>query len=116
MMTYRRGDIVLVRWPDSDLAASKSRPARFVQADGLATGLSQVTAAGITSNLARGGPPFRVLIPRSSPAGRGAGLRPDSVVTADNPITFHLREIDRRIGVQADMSVVDAALRIALAL
>ena len=38
-MNYRRGDIVLVLFPDSNLRTSKRRPALVVQADQLGTGL-----------------------------------------------------------------------------
>jgi mRNA interferase MazF len=115
-MIYSRGDVVLTRWPDPNMATGKARPALIVQADGLGTGLSQVVVAGITSNMARAGPPCRVSIPLRSPVSRGTGLRTDSIVMADNLLTIHLREIDRRIGTLADMSTVDAALRITLGL
>jgi mRNA interferase MazF len=65
-MNYRRGDIVLVLFPDSNLRTSKRRPALIVQADKLETGLPQVIVAMITSNMARGGHPSRVLVQADS--------------------------------------------------
>jgi mRNA interferase MazF len=115
-MSHDRGDVVLTRWVDPTLTPGKLRPALIVQADGLATGLSQVVLAGITSNLASGGPPFRFIIPLGSPARRGSGLRTDSVVMADNLLTVHFREIVRTVGKLSDMSAIDAALRAALGL
>ena len=103
---------MLTRWSDVALSGGKMRPALVVQVDGLTTGLSQVIVAGVTSNGARAGPPFRVALPLVSPLSRGTGLRSDSVVMADNLITVHLREIDRVIGRLADMAPVDAALRV----
>lgn len=61
-MTFRRGDIVLVLFPDSNLRTAKRRPAIVVQADQLDTGLSQTIVAMITSNLASGGLPSRITI------------------------------------------------------
>jgi mRNA interferase MazF len=37
---YKRGDVVLVVFPHSDLQTAKLRPALIIQADGLDTGLS----------------------------------------------------------------------------
>ena len=94
--------------------AKKSRPALLVQADGLATGLSQVVVAMISSNANRIGPAFRVSLPLGTALATGAGLRVDSVVMADSLGTVHLRDVHRRIGRLADMTAVDVALRIAL--
>ena len=40
-MSYKRGDIALVLFPNSDLRAAKRRPVLIVQADDLETGLNQ---------------------------------------------------------------------------
>jgi len=61
MTGYKRGDVVLVTFPNSDLKTAKLRPALIVQADDLNTGLSQVIIAMISSNLNRAGHPSRVL-------------------------------------------------------
>jgi mRNA-degrading endonuclease toxin of MazEF toxin-antitoxin module len=54
-MNCRRGDVVLVLFPDSNLRTSKRRPALVVQSDQLGTELSQTIVAMITSNMARAG-------------------------------------------------------------
>jgi mRNA interferase MazF len=54
-MKCKRGDVILVRFPNSDLKTYKKRPAIVVQADGLTTGLSQKIIALITSNTGRVG-------------------------------------------------------------
>jgi len=59
-MPYKRGDGVLVLFPDSNLRTAKRRPALIIQADSLNTGLSQSIVAMITSNMARAGHPSRV--------------------------------------------------------
>ena len=54
-MHFSRGDVVLVLFPDSNLATAKRRPALVVQADALDTGLNQTIVAMITSNASRQG-------------------------------------------------------------
>ena len=47
---YKRGDVILVLFPHSDLRTAKPRPALVVQADNLQTGLPQVVIAMITAD------------------------------------------------------------------
>src|ERR1700684_699682 len=79
-MNCRRGDIVLVLFPDSNLRTSKRRPALVVQADRLGLGLPQTIVAMITSNTARAGHASRVLVRIGSGSGRQSGLLMDSVI------------------------------------
>ena len=51
MTTFRRGDIVLVVFPNSDLKTGKKRPVIIVDSDDLSTGLSQRIVAMVSSNL-----------------------------------------------------------------
>jgi mRNA interferase MazF len=115
-MTCRRGDIVLVLFPDSNLRTSKRRPALVVQSDSLESELYQTVVAMISSNLARAGHPSRVAVRINSEAARGSGLLTDSIIVTDNLATVSHSEIDRVIGSLALMSEVDAALRATLAL
>ena len=110
-MRLKRGDVVLVLFPDSNLVTAKRRPALVVQADDLKTGLSQSIVAMITSNLARAGHPSRVAVTQSSAEGRDMALRTDSVIMTDNLATVLETEIDRVIGHNSQMQPVDAALR-----
>ena len=110
-MPYKRGDVVLVLFPDSNLRTAKRRPAVIVQADSLQTGLPQTIVAMISSNMARGGHPSRVVIAYASPEGKAMGLHSDSVVMTDNLATVLLNEIDRAIGACPDMLSIDQALR-----
>ena len=41
MTTYKRGDVILVKFPYSDLVRYKKRPALVVQDETVETGLSQ---------------------------------------------------------------------------
>ena len=51
-MPFKRGNVVLVLFPDSNLRTAKRRPALIVQAENLSTGLPQVIVAMITSKMA----------------------------------------------------------------
>lgn len=113
--SYKRGDVVLVLFPNSDLQSAKLRPAIVVQTDNLQTGLSQIIVAMITSRMFRASHPSRVIVLRSSAEGRNSGLLSDSVIMTDNLATVAMSEIDRAIGKLA-MTQIDVALRHTLAL
>lgn len=115
-MTYKRGDVVLALFPDSNLRTAKPRPVLIVQADGLNTGLPQTIAAMISSNLARLGHPSRIAIRLGTPQGTATGLRLDSVIMTDNLATILDTAIHRVLGTWPDMAAVDVALRHTLGL
>jgi mRNA interferase MazF len=113
--TYKRGDVILVLFPHSDLRTAKLRPALVVQADNLETGLPQLIVAMITSRIFRSNHPCRVVIHLLSDEGRRSGLLTDSVVMTDNLATVADSEIERIIG-SLIMDNVDQALRHTLGL
>ena len=108
--SYKRGEVVLVLFPHSNLRAAKPRPALVIQADDLQTGLPQVIVAMLTSKLFRANHPSRVTVLRSTLEGRQSGLLSDSVVMTDNLATIAESEIDRTIGT-LPMAEVERALR-----
>lgn len=110
---YRRGDVVLVLFPHSNLQTASLRPALVVQADLLQTGLAQVIVAMITSRLFRAGHPSRITVRQATPEGRQSGLLTDSVVMTDNLATIAETAISRVVG-NLPMAGVDAALRYTL--
>ncbi len=110
-MKTRRGDVVLILFPYSDLRTAKRRPALVLQRDNLGSGLKQTIIAMISSNLARRGHPSRVFIPVSSPEGKAAGLRLDSVVMTDNLVTIMESEIDSILGHLAETADVNTAAK-----
>jgi len=112
---YKRGDVILVLYPDSNLLTAKRRPALIVQANNLQTGLSQFIVAMITSNLSRANHPSRVKILLSSSEGKLSGLLADSVVMTDNLATIAESEIDRVIG-RLPTTKIDIALKHTLGL
>jgi len=110
-MSHKRGDVVLVLFPNSDLRTAKRRPALVVQADNLNTGLPQVIVAMISSNPARRGHPSRIQVPLKSQQAQSSGLKTDSIIMTDNLATIFYSEIDRTIGRWPDAEALDTALR-----
>lgn len=108
--TVKRGDVVLVLFPNSNLRTAKTRPALVVQADNLQTGLSQVIVAMITSQMSRAGHPSRVTILLNTPEGQQSGLLTDSVIMTDNLATIVLSALHRIIG-SVPMTDIDQALK-----
>ncbi len=107
---YKRGDVVLAIFPDSNMLTAKPRPALIVQANNLRTGLSQLIVAMITSKMFRTNHRSRVPIILATPEGQQSGLITDSVVMTDNLATVAESEIDRVIG-SIPMNKTDEALR-----
>ena len=110
---YKRGDVILVFFPDSNLLTAKPRPGLIIQADNLQTDLQQVIVAMISSRMFRANHPSRVAILLSTPNGRQSGLLMDSVVVTDNLATVAESAIDRVIG-SFPMGEIDVALRYTL--
>ena len=110
---YKRGDVILVLFPDSNLLTAKPRPGLIIQADNLKTGLQQVIVAMISSRMFRANHPSRVVILLSTHEGRQSGLLMDSVVVTDNLATVAESAIDRVIG-SVPMAEIDVALRYTL--
>ncbi len=111
----KRGDVVVVLFPNSDLRTAKLRPALVVQADNLDTGLAQTVIAMISSRMFRAGHASRVTVLLNSSEGKQSGLLTDSVVMADNLATVTNQAIDRVIGT-LPMAQVDVALKHTLGL
>jgi mRNA interferase MazF len=106
----KRGDVVLVLFPNSNLTSAKTRPALVVQADRLQTGLPQIIVAMITSHMSRSNHPSRVTILLDTSEGQQSGLLTDSVIMTDNLATVTLVAIFRVIG-SLPTADVDTALR-----
>ena len=115
-MHCKRGDVVLVLFPDSNLRTAKRRPALVLQADNLNTGLPQTIIAMITSNMARASHQSRVAPLFASTQGKEAGILMDSIVMTDNLATVRETEVDRLLGSLSDLGEIDNALRRTLAL
>ena len=106
----KRGDVVLVLFPNSNLRTAKTRPVLVVQRDDLDSELPQTIVCMITSKMFRANHPSRVPVLLGSAEGQATGLLTDSIVMTDNLVTITMSEIDRVIGT-LHMLEVDAALR-----
>jgi Growth inhibitor len=111
----KRGDVIDVFFPFSDLNQVKTRPALVVQADALATN-PDVIVACITSNMGRTGP-AKIRTNLADTDAAGTNLKTDSVILADKLATIDKKAISTTVrGVYKRMDLVDAALRCALGL
>ena len=97
-LTPKRGDIVLVLFPNSDLLTAKKRPALIVQRNNLQTEIPQIIVAMITSRMIRAEHPSRITIKRDSSIGKQSGLLTDSVIMTDNLATILQSGIYQIIG------------------
>ena len=107
---YKRGDVALARFPNTDQVTSKIRPVLIIQADNLQTGIPQIAVIMITSQMQRAGHPSRVTILQNSLESKAAGLAYDSVVMTDSIATIKEFAISRVIG-SLPMPPIEAALR-----
>ena len=117
-MTFNRGDVVLVLYPEPDLRTAKRRPALVIHADGFTDRLPMVIVALISSDPARAGYPSRVALSPDTDDGKSAGLLTQSVIMTDNLATVLERHVDRVLGTLSRplMHAVDQALRYSLGL
>lgn len=110
-MHFKRGDVVLVYFPNVDLRTVRKRPALIVQDESVLVDHPQRVVACITSRTHRLGP-TRLYVEQASPAADAMGLLSDSVIVVDNLATLPDSAIDRPIGVCPIMDEVDVRLRL----
>ena len=109
-LAIKRGDVILVLFPNSDLITLKKRSALVIQKDDLQTGLPQIVVAIITTNMDRADHQNRVPIYTSTPTGIQSGLDRDSMVRTDNLATIHENAIFKVLGT-LPMQNINVALR-----
>ena len=115
MTSYKRGDVLLLRFPYTDLVRFKQRPAVGVQADGIEQEEPTLLVAQVTSQQWRKGA-SRVPVAKDSQAGRDMGILKDSFIIADKISTVTPDVVERQLGACSNMADVDDALRAALQL
>ena len=114
-MSYKRGDVVLLLFPHSNLLTAKRSPALIVKSDDIDTGIPQKIVAMITSNIQRTGS-TRVKVDAQSETGKAMGIKIDSVIVCDNLATVLNSQINEIIGNFINMQEIETALRAVLAL
>lgn len=98
----RRGDIVRVDFPFTDLPRMKRRPALVVQNDRDNQKIRKTVIAMITGNLARMGDPSHFLIDPATPDGASSGLYGPSLVSCNNLYTLEQDRILTTLGHLSD--------------
>jgi mRNA interferase MazF len=89
-------DIVILRYPFTDLTATKARPALVVSPDSQSSGEDAVFIA-ITGNTACKGT-YDLIFPSSDPEYSISGLLSDSVIKVDKIFTLHKSLAAKKIG------------------
>lgn len=117
-MTFRRGDVVLIPFPFSDLSATKTRPAVVISSDDFYTSRVELLLAYVSSQIVRAMPPLDYILADWSAAGllkpsfvrpKVAAIEPSLVVHRAGSLTpGDLFEVDRCL--RRAMSLTETAL------
>jgi len=111
---YRRGQVVLVRFPFTDLRSSKQRPAVVLSSEAFQKIGQDVLVAAVSGQRVDRPSPFDHVVMEWE----GAGLLMPSVVRAGKLVTLDRQLIRRTLGslAPADLAAVERLVRGALAL
>jgi mRNA interferase MazF len=93
----RRGDVVRVDFPFTDISHKKKRPAMVVQNVRDNQKIRKTLVAMITGNLRRLGDPSHLLIDLSTQEGASSGLHGPSLVSCNNLYTLEQDCIQTRL-------------------
>jgi mRNA interferase MazF len=95
-INYKRGDVVLVPFPFTDLSATKQRPALVVSSDAFNVSHSDVVVVAITSQVPVNLQSDELLISHEDL--RSCGLPKPSIFKLGKIVTLHQGLIIRQIG------------------
>jgi mRNA interferase MazF len=109
--SYKRGDVVLVPFPFTDLSSAKQRPALVVSADSFNAVREDVLVAAITSQIPSTLAADEFLVPATELA--GCGLPKPSIVRLSKLVALHRELVIKRIGAipEATLARVMAQMR-----
>lgn len=115
-MTFKRGDIVMTRFPHAGGNRGKKRPAVIIQGDIYNARLNHFIIAEITRNIAAASDPASFVIDVSTPEGKATGLDQDSVVCCLFLATVSEARITNVIGTLSNAlkTQLDACLKVAM--
>lgn len=114
----RRGSIVLVRYPFSDLSGTKVRPAVILTPDNLLSQMEDVLCLFISSSIPADILPSDFVLEKTHPSFTRTGLQFQSVFRAHKLALLHKSLVVRVLG-EADQRLIEmlnGKLRIALGL
>jgi len=94
--SYRRGDVVLVPFPFTDLSTSKQRPALVISADALNSKRDDVLVAAITSQVPATLAADEFMIPAGELT--TCGLPKPSILRLSKLVALHRQLVVKRIG------------------
>lgn len=109
--SYKRGDVVFVPFPFTDLSSAKQRPALVVSADAFNSTRDDVLVAAITSQIPPQLAADEFLIPTGELA--TCGLPKPSILKLSKLVALHRQLVIKRIGAlpTASLTQVLAQLR-----
>jgi mRNA interferase MazF len=96
MTTFKKGDVVLVAFPFTDLTTAKMRPALVISLDSFQQSGLDVVLSGITSQIPKKIPATDILL--SPEDQRQAGLPKPSIVRLGKIVTLDKRLIRKKLG------------------
>jgi mRNA interferase MazF len=99
----RRGDIVIVEIPFTDVSSAKKRPAVVVQGDIYNRRIRKTVVAIFTGNLRRRGEPSHLFVDPSTPEGASSGLTGPSLASCTNLFTIEQDHVEQVIGHLPDL-------------
>jgi mRNA interferase MazF len=94
--SYKRGDVVLVPFPFTDLTGAKQRPAMVVSADAFNSSRDDLLVVAITSQVPASLKPDEFLIPTAELT--SCGLPKPSILRLLKLVSLHQHLIIKRIG------------------
>jgi mRNA interferase MazF len=100
---YKRGDVVLVPFPFTDLSSNKQRPALVVSSDAFNSTHSDIVVVAITSHVPVSMGPDEFFI--SQDELRHCGLPKPSILKLSKIVTLHQRLTIKRIGSMSQPSL-----------
>jgi len=100
MIAFRRGEMVLVAFPFTDLAATKLRPALIVSSDAFNANSSDAILVAVTSQISKRMPTSDHTL--SIEDQRQAGLPKPSMVKLGKIVTLDQRLIRKKLGKISD--------------
>ncbi len=110
MIGYKRGDIVLVPFPFTDLSTIKQRPALIISSNGFNRNHEDVIIVALTSNRASAAKGHNYLIDGTEQL--RAGLPKEGVALVGKIITIDQRLIRRVLGSLSPRTVTEIARRV----
>lgn len=112
----RRGDVVIVSFPFTDVSQAKVRPALVIQNDRDNQTIRKTVIAMITGNLRRRSDPSHFFVDPQDPAGASSGLSFPSLVSCYNLFTIEQTNVLQVIGHLSDQLKSQLADRLRAAL